>query len=107
MLALGILTHGDRGGGEERRLFWPDPLNRDSFDDTPRDLAFHTVVEAGPAEIRVAEEVLDVLKRNDLGDQVCSRRGAKRVTRQVRRQAGVLQVAVNYTPKLVKLLPGR
>lgn len=60
-------------------MSWVVLLGRNSLDDVAGHLAFGTVVEAGSAGIRVAEEVLDVLKRDTLGEQVCGCRGPERV----------------------------
>lgn len=64
-------------------MSWPGLLDRNPLDDVTRDLAFRVAVEPGCAGVGVAEEVLDVLQRHTLGDQVRGRRGAKRVTAQI------------------------
>ena len=56
--------------------------NRNSLDDIARYFLVATVIEPRSAGICVPKQVLDVLQRHALIEQICGRRGPERVARQ-------------------------
>jgi len=71
-------------------------LNRNPLNNIPRHLLLLPVVELGRPRAAVPGEVLHVIERHALGQQICNPRHAERVRRQPRRQPGILQPPLDH-----------
>ena len=74
-------------------------LNRNPFDDVPRDCLLAPVVETRRARVGVAGQALHVLQWHALFEQVDNRVMRKEFRNSRERQAGVLQSALSMRQK--------